>query len=153
METPRITWRMGVAARTLAALVMLVGILLEIGFVAALVEERELGFVGALLVLPCFVVWLWCAFLRPSIGLTSTELVLRNKYRTERVELRTIQAVVPSSGGLVIVVDGRPACTGWAVQKSNLALWLNREGRADRIAEQIRQAALAGGAPVAPAPE
>ncbi|MEV0401818.1 hypothetical protein [Actinoallomurus sp. NPDC050550] len=132
-------------------MVIVVLALMEIGFVAVLVDERNFGVVVLLVMLPGFAGWFWWSFFRPSIGLTSTELVLRNKRRTERVDLRTIEAVMPSSEGLVVFVGGRPAYVGWAVQKSNLAMWLRRPGRADQVAEQIRQAALAVGAPVRPA--
>ncbi|GAA4632841.1 hypothetical protein GCM10023196_067970 [Actinoallomurus vinaceus] len=142
---------MGTGIRVFVGLVIVALAVLEIGFASVLVDRRDPGLVAPLLLLPGLAGWLWWSFFRPSISLTSTELVLRNKSRTERVDLRTIEAVMPSSEGLVVFVGGRPAYVGWAVQKSNLAMWLRRVGRADQVAEQIRQAALAVGAPVRPA--
>ncbi|MCO5994905.1 hypothetical protein [Actinoallomurus rhizosphaericola] len=150
METPVVTWRMGPALRIFVALVMLFFLLMGLGGAADLIESRSAAFFLPLLWSLGIDVYFWWLFFRPLIRLTPTELVLRNKYRTERVDLRTVQAVVPSSAGLVIMVDGRAAHTGWAVQKSTLAFLLHREGRADRIAEQIQQAARGVGAPAPP---
>ncbi|GAB3958257.1 hypothetical protein GCM10029978_002810 [Actinoallomurus acanthiterrae] len=151
MDAPLVRWRTAISTRVVVSLIIIVLAVFEAGLVADLVDERRTGLIVPLLLFPPFAVWLWWNAFRPSISLTSTELVLRNKRRTERVDLRTIEAVMPSSEGLVVFVGGRAAYVGWAVQKSNLAFWLRRPGRADEVAERIRHAALAVGAPVRPA--
>ncbi|WP_433178400.1 hypothetical protein [Actinoallomurus sp. CA-150999] len=151
MDAPLVRWRTATSTRIVVGLIIVVLAVFEAGGVANLVDQGVTGAIVPLLLFPFFAGWLWWIAFRPSISLTSTELVLRNKRGTERVDLRTIESVMPSSEGLVVFVGGRPAYVGWAVQKSNLALWLGRPGRADEVAEQIRQAALAVGAPVRPA--
>ncbi len=92
----------------------------------------------------------WFAAFRPSVTLAGETLVVRNRWRTCRVPLSSVEAVEPGYSGLTVVVDGRVAAVAWAVQKSNIAMGLGRSTRADRVAEHIREAARAAGAAVRP---
>jgi hypothetical protein len=85
---------------------------------------------------------LWFSW-RPSITLLDDRVVVRNPLGTVTVPLRRIVATGPGYTGLVLrLADGR-VVTAWAVQKTNLATWLHRETRSDRVAAQILRAAHA----------
>jgi hypothetical protein len=120
-----------------------------------------LGRVGALVaVLVAAVVWYWIAgpmvgilvagfglalwfvaVLRPFVGLSDTELVVRNPRETRSVELSDIDNVSAGYGGLTVTTTIGPPLVIWAVQKSNLAKWTGRKTRADEVAAAINEAA------------
>ncbi|MGN9810166.1 hypothetical protein ACTMSW_12505 [Micromonospora sp. BQ11] len=83
--------------------------------------------------------------LRPSITLTDSELVIRNKLRTHRIGLHTIVRVDAGYHGIGVQTRHGQVVHGWAVQKSNLARWLGRQTRADLVVETIENEVKAKG--------
>lgn len=150
VDGPVATWRVRLIGRMCSIAFIVFLILPEIGAVLALTE-------GALWALPCLVVfllvgvWVWCMGVRPAVSLTRDELVIRNPFNIDRISLREVVALDPGNGGLTILTTDKTAYQAWAVQKSNLAHWVGWHTRADRVAEEIRKAALSAGAPVRPA--
>lgn len=89
----------------------------------------------------------WRLAFHPRVILTERAVTVVNPVRKTTIPL---DRVAPHGGaaytGLKIfgVVDGQVVTVAaWAVQKSNLAVWLSRDTRADRIREAIEQAASA----------
>lgn len=87
-----------------------------------------------------FAAYAYTSALRPSITLTNSELVIRNKFRTYRIDLNTIVRVDAGYHGVGVQTRHGQVVHGWAVQKSNLARWLGRQTRADLVVEAIEKA-------------
>jgi ABC-type Fe3+-hydroxamate transport system substrate-binding protein len=85
---------------------------------------------------------LWFSW-RPSITLADDRVVVRNPFGTVTVPLQRIVATGPGYTGLVLRLADGTVVTAWAVQKTNLATWLHRDTRSDRVAAQILRAAHA----------
>jgi len=98
------------------------------------------GLTGAAL-LAAVAATLWWFTWHPSITLEADRVVVRNPFGTVTVPLAQIASTSPGYAGLVLRRWDGTAVTAWAVQKTNLATWLHRETRADRVAAQILRAA------------
>jgi hypothetical protein len=87
----------------------------------------------------------WRTALHPHVSAAEDALVVSNPLGTLPIAWTDVVTVVPGYSGLVVSRRSGPPVTIWAVQKSNLYEWLGRPGRADGIAEQIQQLAIARG--------
>ena len=136
------TWRVSLVGRAFAILVL---VLAGIAAAAVLVSGLDLASKLVIVVLiGCFAAYAYIGALRPSITLTDSELVVRNKFRTYRIDLRTIARVDAGYHGIAVQTRHGQVVHGWAVQKSNLARWLGRQTRADLVVEAIEKELKAG---------
>jgi|SRR5579883_1834990 len=85
--------------------------------------------------------------LRPKITLTPNALLVRNPFKTTRIDWHEIASVKPLANGVHIILTNGEV-TAKAVAKSNIAVALERRNRADYFAEQIEQVARGRGAAV-----
>jgi hypothetical protein len=139
-----VVWRVSDLGRVLCtvAAVGCVGGALALLILAATGHGGERGLVAAAMLAAVAAGLIWFSW-RPSLTLLDDRVVVRNPLGTVTVPLRRIVATGPGYTGLVLrLADGR-VVTAWAVQKTNLATWLHRETRSDRVAAQILRAAHA----------
>lgn len=95
--------------------------------------ERILG--GTLIVLAAYVWWL--LVYRLQLRVTPSQLIVRNVFRTREVALEDIKDVRPAYEGTKVHLTNGKHVTVLALQRWNVSLWLDRETRADRVAEEI----------------
>ncbi|MGC1214043.1 MAG: hypothetical protein WA890_22630 [Micromonospora sp.] len=136
------TWRVSLVGRVFGILVLVLA-----GIVASTIVVSGLDLaskVVAVVLLGGLAAFVYVSALRPSITLTSSELVIRNKLRTYRIDLNTIVRVDAGYHGIGVQTRHGQVVHGWAVQKSNLARWLGRHTRADLVVEAIEKEAKAG---------
>ncbi len=129
------TWR----ARTgsiVAAALLVVGVAGGIGLDSALVQGN--GFLDLVILLTIAAGLVWRFAYHPRISITGDDLVVRNPLRTRRIPVAEVTDVQPGYSGLQFSQLSGPNVVGWAVQKTNVAQWLRRETRADRIAAEVR---------------
>lgn len=133
------TWRVSLVGRAFGIFVLVLA-----GIVASAIVVSGLDLASkivSVVLIGGFAAVAYTSALRPSITLTNSELVIRNKFRTYRIDLNTIVRVDAGYHG-VGVQTRHGQVHGWAVQKSNLARWLGRETRADLVVEAIEKARL-----------
>jgi hypothetical protein len=95
--------------------------------------------VFAFAVLLPFLLWR-CAF-HCNIELGADTLTVRNPFNTRVLQLADIVNVESGYSGIEIKLRSGKKRTAWAVQRTNLSLFLGRETRSDRIVAEIRAAA------------
>lgn len=136
------TWRVSLVGRVFGILVLVVS-----GIVASAIIASGLDLASKVVpvVLLCgLAAVVHVNALRPSITLASSELVIRNRFRTYRIGLDTIARVDAGYHGIGVQTRHGQVVHGWAVQKSNLARWLGRHTRADLVVEAIEKEMKAG---------
>ena len=136
------TWRVSLVGRVFGIVVLVLA-----GIVASAIVVSGLDLaskVVSVVLLGGLAALAYVNALRPSITLTSSELVIRNKLRTYRIDLNTIVRVDAGYYGIGVQTRHGQVVHGWAVQKSNLARWLGRHTRADLVVEAIEKEAKAG---------
>ena len=136
------TWRVSLAGRVVGILVLVLA-----GVVASAIVVSGLDLtakVVPVMFLGALAAFVYVNALRPSIALTSSELVIRNRFRTYRIDLNTIARVDAGYHGVCVQTRHGQVVHGWAVQKSNVARWLGRHTRADLVVEAIEREVKAG---------
>ncbi|HEX5594594.1 MAG TPA: hypothetical protein VFX61_01020 [Micromonosporaceae bacterium] len=136
------TWRVSLAGRVFGILVLVLA-----GIVASVIVVSGLDLAAkviSVVLLGGLAAFTYVNALRPSITLTNSELVIRNKFKTYQIELNTIVRVDAGYGGIGVQTKHGQVIHGWAVQKSNLARWLGRHTRADLVVEAIETEVKAG---------
>jgi hypothetical protein len=80
-------------------------------------------------------VWRW--YLVPYVALTPEHLVVQGAFGYRSVCYDAIDRARPGVLGLRIETSSEGAFTAWAIQKSKLSEWLDRDTPADDLAAQI----------------
>ena len=83
-------------------------------------------------------VGVWLLAFRPYVALTTQALVIQNRITKRTVPYESILGVKPGYYGLRLITKNQGDVTVWAVQKSNVSRWTNRQTRADEVAAAIR---------------
>ncbi|SCG77767.1 hypothetical protein [Micromonospora inositola] len=131
------TWRVSLVGRAFGIVVLvLAGIVASAIIVSGLDLATKIVSVA---IIVGFAAYAYVNALRPSITLTNSELVIRNKFKTYRIDLNTIARVDAGYYGIGVQTSHGQVVHGWAVQKSNLARWLGRRTRADLVVEAIEK--------------
>lgn len=137
------TWRVSRVGRVFAVAVLVLVVVVASAVVVSGLDPASK--VVTVVLLGGLAAFTYVNALRPSITLTSSELVFRNRFRTYRVDLHTIVRVNAGYHGIGVRTRHGQVVHGWAVQKSNLARWLGRHTRADLVVEAIEEARAGAG--------
>ncbi|GIH91784.1 hypothetical protein Psi01_24140 [Planobispora siamensis] len=125
----------------LLSLLILVTVLLISGFEVAPVVT-VLGLVGIIPLMGALGVRCLLQSVRPWIRLTDGAVIVRNPLSTHRILLTQIASISARDDGIAIETDSGRTVSAWAVQKSNLAMWLGWHTRADRVVDRLREAVV-----------
>lgn len=135
-------WRVSTLGRASGYLVAValaaVGVAMAIAAVLTAELGLAVGFVGLAavgFVLPAFVAFRFLS--RAQVILTPNDLTVTTTFNEYRVDWADVLGATAGYSGVTILSRNRPAIVSGAVQKSNLATWLNRQTRADDLAEEI----------------
>lgn len=133
-----------VGTAMVGALVAGIGVATAVGWIASEPGGAEGETYSALMII-MGTAGAWLFAFRPRVYLDRTNVTVVNPLRTTVVPLDRVQPTSRAGyAGLVIVYfeAGRiQRVSAWAIQKWNLAVWLNRQTRADRIGQEIADAA------------
>lgn len=111
------TWRVSLVGRAFGIVVLvLAGIVASAIIVSGLDLATKIVSVA---IIVGFAAYAYVNALRPSITLTNSELVIRNKFKTYRIDLNTIARVDAGYYGIGVQTSHGQVVHGWAVQKSN----------------------------------
>ena len=136
-------WRVSVAGRIggifAAAILAGAGVMLPVSISEDGLSLQLVDFVVASGIVALGIPILIAAF-KPRISVTPTAVVIVNPLRRTRVKLDDIANVEPGWGGIAISTIDGATIMAWAVQRSNVSLWLHRKTRADAVAAAIRAA-------------
>jgi hypothetical protein len=131
------TWRVSLAGRAFAIFVQVLA-----STVASAIVVSGLDFamkIVFVVLIGGFAAYAYLGALRPSITLTDSEVVIRNKFKMYRIDLKTIVRLDAGYHGIRVQTRHGQEVHGWAVQKSNLARWLGRQTRADLVVKAIEK--------------
>ena len=139
-------WRMSVFARNLASLGMVVPAL-----VLALVATAD--FAAAALATAFLVGWvalLYLTCIRPRIEIAHDLVVITNPMSRRAFHLADVERACAGYWGIALQVRGHGIANAWAGQKSNWAVWRDKQTHADDIVDDLeRRAATAHTTPLA----
>jgi hypothetical protein len=79
----------------------------------------------------------WRGALHPFVRADDTELTVRNPLGTHRLPWKEVEGATPGYSGVTVYRRNGAPVTAWAVQKSNLAAWRNKQTRADALCDYV----------------
>ncbi|MFI7431737.1 PH domain-containing protein [Micromonospora sp. NPDC049836] len=137
-------WRLGVAVRVFAGLllgVIAIGVMVFVAY-QALAPDGELGLALALVVPYGMLAFLlWRQTFHPRLSAGPEGLVLRGPWRTVRVPWSAVVRCDAGYYGIAITCADGGRVLAPAPQKSNLSRWLGRRTRADDVADYLERRA------------